>query len=139
MAKIATKQCQGKFDDALEMAGTGRCDLAACRRDAGLGARLAERSGENVVGFAAGGSTDIIARDMGHELEKVWGQPVIVENRAGANGAIAAGQLAKPPPDGQTLMRIVSGHVTNGHLNPKQSFDALKDFTPIASIDLMSL
>ena len=86
------------------------------------------------VGFAAGGSTDIIARDMGHELEKVWGHPVIVENRAGANGAIAAGQLAKLAPDGQTLMMIVSGHVTNGHLNPKQGFDALKDFTPIVEI-----
>jgi tripartite-type tricarboxylate transporter receptor subunit TctC len=86
------------------------------------------------VGFAAGGSTDIIARDMGHELEKAWGQPVIVENRAGANGAIAAGQLAKLPPDGQTLMMIVSGHVTNGHLNSKQAFDALKDFTPIVEI-----
>jgi len=86
------------------------------------------------VGFAAGGSTDIIARDIGHELEKVWGQPVVIENRAGANGAIAAGQLAKLPADGQTLMMIVSGHVTNGYLNPKQSFDALKDFTPIVQI-----
>ncbi|MBX9840503.1 MAG: tripartite tricarboxylate transporter substrate binding protein [Xanthobacteraceae bacterium] len=86
------------------------------------------------VGFGAGGSTDIIARDIGRELEKMWGQPVIVENRAGANGAIAAGQLAKLPADGQTLMMIVSGHVTNGHLNPKQPFDAMKDFTPIVQI-----
>ena len=86
------------------------------------------------VGFTAGGTTDIVARDLGHELEKVWGQPVIVENRAGANGAIAAGQLAKLPPDGQTLMMIVSGHVTNGYLNPKQPFDALKDFTPITEV-----
>src|ERR1051326_5093635 len=86
------------------------------------------------VGFGAGGSTDIIARDIGHELEKVWGQPVIVKTRAGASGAIAAGQLAKLPADGQTLMMIVSGHVTNGYLNPKQPFDALKDFTPIVQI-----
>jgi tripartite-type tricarboxylate transporter receptor subunit TctC len=86
------------------------------------------------VGFAAGGSTDIIARDIGHELEKVWGQPVVIENRAGANGAIAAGQLAKLPADGQTLMMIVSGHVTNGYLNLKQPFDALKDFTPIVQV-----
>lgn len=86
------------------------------------------------VGFGAGGSTDIIARDIGRELEKMWGQPVIIENRAGANGAIAAGQLAKLPADGQTLMMIVSGHVTNGHLNPKQPFDAMKDFTPIVQI-----
>jgi tripartite-type tricarboxylate transporter receptor subunit TctC len=86
------------------------------------------------VGFGAGGSTDIIARDIGRELEKMWGQPVIIENRAGANGAIAAGQLAKLPADGQTLMMIVSGHVTNGHLNKQQPFDAIKDFTPIVEI-----
>jgi tripartite-type tricarboxylate transporter receptor subunit TctC len=84
------------------------------------------------VGFAAGGSADIIARDMASELEKVWKQPVIVDNRAGANGAIAAGQLAKLPADGQTLMLVVSGHVTNGWLNPQMSFDALRDFTPIS-------
>ena len=86
------------------------------------------------VGFGAGGSTDIIARDIGRELEKMWGQPVIIENRAGANGEIAAGQLAKLPADGQTLMMIVSGHVTNGHLNKQQPFDAMKDFTPIVEI-----
>jgi tripartite-type tricarboxylate transporter receptor subunit TctC len=84
------------------------------------------------VGFGAGGSADIVARDVAAELEKVWQQPVIVDNRAGANGAIAAGQLAKLPADGQTLMVIVSGHVTNGWLNPQQPFDALKDFTPIS-------
>ena len=86
------------------------------------------------VGFAAGGSTDIVARDLGLELEKIWGQSVIIENRSGANGAIAAGQLAKLPADGQTLMLIVSGHVTNGYLNDKQPFDALKDFTPVSLV-----
>ena len=86
------------------------------------------------VGFGAGGSTDIIARDIGRELEKMWGQPVIIENRAGANGAIAAAQLAKLPADGQTLMMIVSGHVTNRYLNKQQPFDAMKDFTPIVEI-----
>jgi tripartite-type tricarboxylate transporter receptor subunit TctC len=84
------------------------------------------------VGFAAGGSTDIIARDTAAALERVWKERVIVENRAGANGAIAAGQLARLPADGQTLMMVVSGHVTNGWLNPHQSFDALKDFTPLS-------
>ena len=48
-----------------------------------------------LVGFPPGGTTDIIARDVGQELEKAWHQPVIVENRAGANGALAAAQLAK--------------------------------------------
>ena len=61
-----------------------------------------------LVGFAPGGTTDIIARDVGQELEKAWHATVIVENRAGANGALAAAQLAKMPADGQTLMMIVS-------------------------------
>jgi tripartite-type tricarboxylate transporter receptor subunit TctC len=55
-----------------------------------------------LVGFPPGGTTDIIARDVGQELEKAWHTTVIVENRAGANGALAAAQLAKAPPDGQT-------------------------------------
>jgi tripartite-type tricarboxylate transporter receptor subunit TctC len=86
------------------------------------------------VGFPPGGSTDIIARDIGHELEKAWGHPVIIENRAGANGAIAAGQLAKLPADGQTLMMVVSGHVTNPLLSPNAGYDAIKDFTPITLV-----
>jgi tripartite-type tricarboxylate transporter receptor subunit TctC len=87
-----------------------------------------------IVGFAAGGSTDVITRDIASELEKAWKQPVVVDNRAGANGALAAGQLARLPADGQTLMMAVSGHVTNGWLNPQQSFDALKDFTPLSLV-----
>jgi tripartite-type tricarboxylate transporter receptor subunit TctC len=83
------------------------------------------------VGFPPGGTTDIIARDVGHELEKAWGQPVIIENRTGANGAIAANQLAKLPADGQTLMMIVSGHITNPLVSPSAGYDALKDFTSI--------
>ena len=85
-----------------------------------------------LVGFAAGGTTDIIARDVGAELEKAWHQPVIVENRAGANGAIAAAQLAKLTPDGLTLMCIVSGHVTNPLMMDNAGYDAIKDFTPLS-------
>ncbi len=87
-----------------------------------------------IVGFPAGGSTDIIARDIGNELEKVWGQPVIVDNRARANGAIAAAQFAKLPADGHTLMMIVSGHVTNPLALPNAGYDAIKDFTPITLV-----
>ena len=85
-----------------------------------------------LVGFPPGGTTDIIARDVGQELEKAWHQTVIVENRAGANGAIAAAQLAKLPPDGQTLMMIVSGHITNPLVSPSAGYDAIKDFTAIS-------
>ena len=85
-----------------------------------------------LVGFPPGGTTGIIARDVGQELEKAWHQTVIVENRAGANGALAAAQLAKLPPDGQTLMMIVSGHITNPLVSPSAGYDVLKDFTNIS-------
>jgi tripartite-type tricarboxylate transporter receptor subunit TctC len=85
-----------------------------------------------LVGFPPGGTTDIIARDVGQELEKAWRQTVIVENRAGANGALAAAQLAKMAPDGQTLMMIVSGHITNPLVSPSAGYDVLKDFTNIS-------
>jgi tripartite-type tricarboxylate transporter receptor subunit TctC len=87
-----------------------------------------------LVGFPPGGTTDIIAREIGNELEKAWHVSVIVENRAGANGALAATQLAKMPPDGQTLMTIVSGHITNPLISPSAGYDALKDFTPISLV-----
>jgi tripartite-type tricarboxylate transporter receptor subunit TctC len=85
-----------------------------------------------LVGFPPGGTTDIIARDVGQELEKAWHTPVIVENRAGANGAIAASQLAKMAPDGQNLMMIVSGHITNPLIMANAGYDALKDSTAIS-------
>lgn len=85
-----------------------------------------------LVGFPPGGTTDILAREVGNELEKVWRQAVVVENRAGANGALAAAQLAKLPPDGQTLMMIVSGHITNPLVSPNAGYDAIKDFTAIS-------
>jgi len=87
-----------------------------------------------IVGFPAGGATDLLARDIASELEKVWGQPVIVDNRGGANGAIAATQLAKLPADGHTLMLIVSGHVTNPFALPNAGYDAIKDCTPITLV-----
>jgi len=87
-----------------------------------------------IVGFPAGGSTDILARDIAGELEKVWGQSVIVDNRGGANGGIAATQLARLPADGHTLMMIVPGHVTNPLASPNAGYDAIKDFTPITLV-----
>jgi tripartite-type tricarboxylate transporter receptor subunit TctC len=87
-----------------------------------------------LVGFAPGGTADIIARDLGGELERTWKQPVIVENRAGANGAVATQALARMPADGYGLMTIVSGHVTNPLVSPSAGYDAIKDFTPICLV-----
>jgi tripartite-type tricarboxylate transporter receptor subunit TctC len=83
-------------------------------------------------GFAAGGTVDIVARDIAAELERVFGHPVIVENRPGANGATATAALAKSKPDGLTLMVVVSGHITNSLLYQNLGFDPLKDVVPIS-------
>jgi tripartite-type tricarboxylate transporter receptor subunit TctC len=84
-----------------------------------------------VTGFPPGGTADILAREVGAELEKAWRATVIVENRPGANGALAASQVARLPADGQTLMLIVSGHVINPLLSPNAGYDAIKDFTAV--------
>jgi tripartite-type tricarboxylate transporter receptor subunit TctC len=84
-----------------------------------------------LVGFAAGGTADMISRDIGSHLEKVLGQPVVIENRPGANGLTATQLLVGSKPDGQTLMMILSGHITNSYLYPNTGFDPLKGVTPV--------
>ncbi len=87
-----------------------------------------------LVGFTPAGSTDVIARDFAAEMSKGLGQPVVVENRPGANGIIAADMLAKAPPDGYTLLLAIPSNVTNAFLYSKLPYDARKDFTPVARI-----
>jgi tripartite-type tricarboxylate transporter receptor subunit TctC len=83
------------------------------------------------VPYPAGGAVDILARTLGDELSKNWGQPVIVENRPGAGGVVASQALATSAPDGYTLIVVASGHATNPFLYPKIPYDTFKDFTPI--------
>jgi tripartite-type tricarboxylate transporter receptor subunit TctC len=85
-----------------------------------------------LVGFAAGGTGDMISRDVAGDLEKVLGVPIIVENRTGANGLTATQALVAAKPDGQTLMLVLSGHVTNPYLYPNTGFDPVEDVTPIS-------
>ena len=88
-----------------------------------------------VVGFSAGGTTDIIARMLGIELSKLWGQSVIVENRPGAGGNIAGAAVAKAAPDGYTLFMGSTGPLSvNTSLYKRMPFDHLKDFTPISLV-----
>ena len=85
-----------------------------------------------LVGFAPGGGTDIVFRAIAPKLGELLGQPIVVENRAGASGTIAADLVAKSPPDGYTLL---AGHANSNAIAPhvlaKVPFDALNDFTPI--------
>ncbi len=86
-----------------------------------------------VVPFTPGGSTDILARAIGQELTKAWGQSVIVDNVPGAGGAIGADKVAKAAPDGYTLLM---GHIgtlaVNPSLYPKLPYNPVKDFAPVA-------
>ncbi len=88
-----------------------------------------------IVPFAAGGTTDILARAMAPELTKAFGQSFIVENRAGAGGNIGADLVAKSQPDGYTiLMGTVGTHGINKALYAKMPFDSQKDFAPITLV-----
>ncbi|MPT37770.1 MAG: tripartite tricarboxylate transporter substrate binding protein [Achromobacter sp.] len=88
-----------------------------------------------VVGFPAGGGTDVLARLLGQKLGVMWNIPVIVENRAGAAGVIAAEQVARQPNDGNTLlMAHVNSHGIAPGLHPKLAYSVSRDFTPIALV-----
>jgi tripartite-type tricarboxylate transporter receptor subunit TctC len=88
-----------------------------------------------VVPFAAGGTTDILARSLAPELSKAFGQQFVVENRAGAGGNIGADIVAKSAPDGYTLlMGTVGTHGINKSLYGKMPFDPQRDFAPITLV-----
>ena len=86
-----------------------------------------------VVGYAAGGPTDVIARIVGKEVGDALGQPVIIENRAGANGNIATEAVARAPGDGYTIIVNTLSHNVNPLMNPGVvKYDATKDFSPVS-------
>src|SRR5215471_261720 len=88
-----------------------------------------------VVGFTAGGSTDIVTRLLAEEMHKSWGEPVVVDNRPGAGGNIGAAMVAKAKPDGYTLLVGSVGPLAiNASLYANMPYDNLKDFTPISLI-----
>ena len=84
-----------------------------------------------VVGFPAGGTVDLVARALGQKLSPAWAQPVIVDNRVGANGTIATDHVAKAAPDGLTVLVAFSSHTINPALYKKLPYDAQRDFVPI--------
>lgn len=87
-----------------------------------------------VVPFAAGGSTDVVARMIGQKLSVLWGQPVVIENRAGAGGNLGADMVAKSSADGYTLL-MASGSITiNPHIYKRMPFDTKKDLVPVTNV-----
>src|SRR3954462_10817065 len=87
-----------------------------------------------VVPYAAGGTSDILARQIGPKLSEAWGQPVVVENRTGANGNVGADFVAKSAPDGYTLLLTDVGGLVISASVYKLAFDPSKDFTPVVMV-----
>jgi tripartite-type tricarboxylate transporter receptor subunit TctC len=87
-----------------------------------------------VVPFSAGSNTDILARSFGSQLEGMWKQPVIIENRPGVAGAAS---VAKATPDGYTILLTSNGHSIIGSLNQSLNFDPIKDFSGVTQVASM--
>ncbi len=86
-----------------------------------------------VVGYAPGGPTDVIARIVGQDISASLGQPVVIENRAGANGNIGTEMVAKSPADGYTLIVNTLSHNVNPLLHPETAkYDPVRDFAPVS-------
>ncbi|RYY87949.1 MAG: hypothetical protein EOO24_34425 [Comamonadaceae bacterium] len=87
-----------------------------------------------MVGYAAGGGVDAMARMLSARLPALLGQQVVVENRAGATGAIAADAVAKAAPDGYTLLVGETAMLIAPHLGAKLPYDPIAGFTPVAGV-----
>jgi tripartite-type tricarboxylate transporter receptor subunit TctC len=91
-----------------------------------------------IVAYTPAGATDILARAVGQKMSEGFGQPVIIENRPGANGNIGTEVAAKATPDGHTLVMATAGtHAINPGLYRKLGFDAVKDFAPISLVAMV--
>lgn len=97
------------------------------------------RSIRLVVGFAAGGPTDVIARIIAQDMSNSLGRPVVVENRTGANALIATQFVAREAPDGYTILLATLSHSVNAILLPDNSYRPLEDFTPIGLVAVLPL
>ncbi|WP_084360873.1 Bug family tripartite tricarboxylate transporter substrate binding protein [Hydrogenophaga palleronii] len=87
-----------------------------------------------VVPYQAGGSLDVIARSIANKVSKTWGQPVVVENRPGANGMIATQSVIKAPADGHTILYHITGIIQNPLLYKSVSYEPLVDVAPVIQI-----
>lgn len=90
-----------------------------------------------IVPFAAGGTTDLLARLVGHAMTAKWGQPVVIENRGGAGATIGADMVAKSPPDGYTLLMGATHHSIAQSAYRRVPYDFGHDFSPITIIALV--
>ena len=120
---------------ARTLAGAGLAALGLTLGSAAWAQAFPSKPITIVVPFSAGGTTDILARIVGQALSTELGQPVVVDNRAGAGGNIGAAVAAKAPADGHTLfMGTVGTHAINASLYKKLPYDPIKDFAPLTRV-----
>ncbi len=120
----------------LRRTGLAALSLAAltCCASAGAAAPYPNKSVKIVVPYAAAGASDLVARKVSFELNRIWAQPVVVDNRAGANTIIGTDYAAKSAPDGYTLLLTSNAYVINPSLYEKLPFDWRKDLVPITKV-----
>lgn len=93
-----------------------------------------------IMPWPPGGGTDVLGRAFAQRMQEIWGQPVVVDNRAGANGIIGTTEAARARPDGYTIaMATADTHGINPAVRPSLSYDAVRDFTPILWISTQPL
>lgn len=121
------------------LAGAGAVALSTATGEAGAQSGYASQPVHILVGYAAGGGVDIIARLLQEPMKAALGQPIIVENRAGASAMLATGAVAKAAPDGYTLLACASGEVAINHFlfKEKMAYDPAKELVPIALVGIV--
>jgi tripartite-type tricarboxylate transporter receptor subunit TctC len=119
----------------MRNAATGILALALCAASGAWAQGYPFKPIHIVVGFPPGGGNDIIARLLGAKMQESWGQPVVIDNKPGANSIIATEFVAKSAPDGYTLLVNATGGMSvNPVLYAKLPYDSLKDFVPISMV-----
>jgi tripartite-type tricarboxylate transporter receptor subunit TctC len=117
----------------------GAAALAAGAPEAGAQSTYASQPIHILVGYAAGGGVDIVARLLQEPMKSALGQPIVIENRTGASAMLATGAVAKAQPDGYTLLVCASGEVAINHFlfKERMSYDPAKELVPIALIGIV--
>lgn len=116
------------------LAWSGVLSSAPARGD-DVAARYPDKAVRLIVPFPPGGAVDVVARALAARLGTAWKQPIVVDNKPGASGAIAAAELARAPKDGYTLMTGVGTNTTILKvLRPNLAFDPMKDFVPVSLV-----
>src|SRR5690349_20471158 len=121
------------------LSSAGAAAFVASTPGAGAQSNYASQPVHILVGYAAGGGVDIVARLLQEPMKSALGQPIIIENRTGASGMLATGAVAKAAPDGYTLLACASGEVAINHFlfKDRMAYDPAKELVPIALIGIV--